>query len=109
MTGILQGAAKPSPSASTRKASKRQTCLEALATSMGGDNHRVFWILKNFDESCILNPLANSSILKEWELLQVVTTFLLAGRAQRSCHGLPGTCACMQTCLTSLGRSQVAQ
>jgi hypothetical protein len=45
---------------------------------MGGDHWRVYWILKNYNNDTV-NPLADSSILKEWELVQVCATFLLAG------------------------------
>jgi hypothetical protein len=45
----------------------------------------VYWVLKNFSNDKI-KPLSDSSILKEWELLQVLTlASCCSKRSQASC------------------------
>lgn len=43
----------------------------------GADAVRVYWILRMYNDSDV--KLNDSSIVKEWELLQIVASFLVAG------------------------------
>ncbi len=43
----------------------------------GADSARVYWILKKYSDADV--KLTDSSIIKEWELLQLVATFLVSG------------------------------
>lgn len=43
----------------------------------GADSARVYWILRKYADSDV--KLNDSSIVKEWELLQIVASFLVAG------------------------------
>ena len=54
---------------------------------LGEDSTRILWILKKYNDTSI--KLIDSSIVKDWEVLQVVTSFLLAGGLAAVFFGSP--------------------